>query len=159
MKGDLIDFPLSQNRKMLETSVFFLYFSYIKACKCYRFFNATNQKQNKKPLLVVQLLMKLFIKMSCSWQKKVPSGFPSGECSSTEAFPSPWEVFATWNEIICSKFASSSVKKRMFPKRTGGMKPAECFHGLPFPCLSSKRVPGQVDPCTVSPVSWDASLA
>lgn len=38
------------------------------------------------------------------------------------------------------------------------MKPAQHFAGLPFPCPSSERVPGQVNPCIVSPVSWDASL-
>jgi len=61
----LTDFLLNQKRKMLETSIFLLYFSYLKACHCYKFFIATNQNQNnsKKPLLAVQLLMKLSVKM------------------------------------------------------------------------------------------------
>lgn len=87
-------------------------------------------------------------------KKKASIHFPA---SPTGALPSPWQVFATQNQIICSKLASSSVK-RMPCERVGGMKPAQHFAGLPFPCPSSERVPGQVNPCVVSPVSWDASL-
>lgn len=48
---------------MLETSIFLLHFSYIKACQSYRFFIAKKKKkrknETKKKRSDIQLLMKL----------------------------------------------------------------------------------------------------
>lgn len=88
-------------------------------------------------------------------EEKISIHFPG---SPTGALPSPWQAFSSQNQTISSELALSSVK-RMPPQRAGGMKPAQCYAGLPFLCPSShEHIPGQVSPCIVSPVSWNESL-
>lgn len=77
---------------MLETSVFLLRFSYIKACQCYRFFNVTKQQQ-KNPSFGCPAFDEALHKNAKQLTKEAPrtpgitSGFPHGE-KSLHPFPS-----------------------------------------------------------------------
>lgn len=71
---------------MLETSIFILYFPYVKACQCCRFFNVTNQKQlHKNPLFWLLSFDETLPKNAKELTKGAPqsphiiSGFPGRE--------------------------------------------------------------------------------
>lgn len=117
---------------MLETSIFLLYFPYVKACQCCRFFNVTNQKQtNKKKFPLFWLLSfdealhknaKELTKGASPkpthrfwhswWRKKLSIHFPG---SSAGALPFPWQVFSTPKSDYILQ-TGVTLNKRMPPK-------------------------------------------